>query len=163
MTVKKTKKPATKKKQLPKRAPKKSDSNRNQNILEFEKNARFTGDFNFAGRDIINKTTIIGFDEAQVVKLFDQLRKDIEANTKSSLATLEDLKVEISKIQSKVTEAAKKNEKVDEGFLAQRFRNIARMAPDMLDVVVKTLVHPMLGIGEAAKKIAKKAKEEAKS
>ena len=126
-------------------------------------NAHLNSNLNIAGRDIITKTTILGFDEAQAAQLFDQLRKDTEANTKSSLATLEDLKAEISEIQSNVTEAAKKNEKVDEGFLARRFRNIARMAPDVLDVVVKTLANPMLGIGEAAKKIAKKAKEEANS
>jgi hypothetical protein len=35
------------------------------------------------------------------------------------------------------------------------------MAPDILDVVVATLVNPLAGLGVAAKKIADKAKEEA--
>ena len=59
-------------------------------------------------------------------------------------------------------QAAKKNEKVDEGFLSCRFRNIARMAPDVLDVVVATLVSPLAELGVAVKKIAEKAKEETK-
>jgi hypothetical protein len=33
------------------------------------------------------------------------------------------------------------------------------MAPDILDVVVATLGNPLAGLGVAAKKIAKKAKE----
>jgi hypothetical protein len=49
---------------------------------------------------------------------------------------------------------------MDEGFLARRFRNIARMAPDVLDVVVATLGNPLAGLGVAVKKIAEKAKEE---
>jgi hypothetical protein len=35
------------------------------------------------------------------------------------------------------------------------------MAPDILEVVVATLVNPVLGIGVVVNKIAKKAKEEA--
>jgi len=39
-------------------------------------------------------------------------------------------------IQSTVTDAAQKNEKVDQSFLSRRFRNIPRMALDVLDIVV---------------------------
>ena len=69
----------------------------------------------------------------------------------------------MQEIQSTVTEAAQKNEKVDEGFLSRRFRNIARMAPDVLDLVVAMLANPLAGLGVAVKKIAEKAKEETKS
>jgi hypothetical protein len=70
------------------------------------------------------------------------------------------LKAELQVIQSTVTEAAQKNEKVDEGFLSRRFRNIARMAPDVLDLVVATLANPLAGLGVTVKKLAEKAKEE---
>ncbi len=63
-------------------------------------------------------------------------------------------------IQSTVAEAAQKHEKVDEGFLSRRFRNIARMAPDVLDLVVATLANPLAGLGVTVKKLAEKAKEE---
>jgi len=36
------------------------------------------------------------------------------------------------------------------------------MAPDILDVIVKTLANPVVGIGEVIKKMAEKAKEEVK-
>jgi hypothetical protein len=70
------------------------------------------------------------------------------------------LKAELQVIQSTVAEAAQKNEKVDEGFLSRRFRNIARMAPDVLDLVVATLANPLAGLGVTVKKLAEKAKEE---
>jgi hypothetical protein len=52
---------------------------------------------------------------------------------------------------------------VDEGFLSRRFRNIARMPPDILDLVVAMLANPLSGLGVAARNIAEKAKEETKN
>jgi hypothetical protein len=49
--------------------------------------------------------------------------------------------------------------KAYEGFLSRRFRNIARLAPDVLDLVAM-LANPLAGLGVAVKKIAEKAKEE---
>jgi hypothetical protein len=66
----------------------------------------------------------------------------------------------VKEIQITITEAAQKNNQMDEGFLPRRFRNIARMAPDVLDVVVATLANPLAGLGAAVKKISQKAKEE---
>jgi hypothetical protein len=49
---------------------------------------------------------------------------------------------------------------VDADFLSRRFRNIARMAPDMLDVIVATLGNPLAELWVAAKNIADKARRE---
>ncbi len=49
---------------------------------------------------------------------------------------------------------------MDESFLSRRFRNIARVAPDILDVVVATLTNPLAGLGLVATKIAEKARED---
>ena len=46
--------------------------------------------------------------------------------------------------------------------MSGRSRNIARIAPDMLDMVVATLANPLAGLGMVVKKIAEKAKEETK-
>ena len=115
---------------------------------------------NVAGEDVTAHTTTNGLSTSDIVQLFDQLYVAIEANPKPSPADKEDIKAEVKEIQATVTEAAKKNEKVDESFLARRFRNIARMGPDILDVVVATLGNPLAGLGVAVKKIAEKAKEE---
>jgi hypothetical protein len=78
----------------------------------------------------------------------------------TSPADKADLKAEVQEVQSAVKQATTKTEGIDENFLSRHFRNIARMAPDILDVVVATLGNPLAGIGVAIKKIAEKAKEE---
>lgn len=69
----------------------------------------------------------------------------------------------MEEIQSAVAEAVQTNEKVHEGFLSRRFRNIARMAPDVLDLVAAMLANPLAGLGVAVKKIAEKARENLKN
>jgi hypothetical protein len=137
-----------------KRASDKRSTVRTGNISDI------SGNVNVAGGNITTHQTTTGLSAAEIKQLFDQLYTAIETNAKTSPADKEDLKAEVKEIQSTVTEAVKKNEKVDEGFLSRRFRNIARMAPDVLDVVVKTLANPLPGIGEVANKIADQAKEE---
>lgn len=116
------------------------------------------GAVNIAAGDITTSQKTTGLSAAEIKHLFDQLYSDIEASSRIPPATREDVKAEVKDIQAAVTEAARKKQPVDDGFLARRFRNIARMAPDILDVVVATLGSPLAGLGVAAKKIADKAK-----
>lgn len=125
--------------------------------------SNISGNVNVAGGNITTHQTTTGLSAAEIKQLFDGLYKDIDARPELPRADKEDIKAEVQEIQSTVTQAAQKNEKIDEGFLSRRFRNIARMAPDLLDVVVATLANPLAGLGVAAKKIAEKAKEETKS
>jgi hypothetical protein len=92
--------------------------------------------------------------------LFNQIYTNIEARPHTSSADKDDLKAEVKEIQITITEATQKNKQVDEGFLARRFHNIARMAPDVVDVIVATLANPLAGLGAIVKKIAQKAKSE---
>jgi transposase-like protein len=122
-----------------------------------------SGNVNVAGGNITTHHTITGLSAAEIKQLFDGLYSQIDTRANTSPADKEDIKAEVKEIQSTVTEAAQKNEKIDESFLSRRFRNIARMAPDLLDVVVATLANPLAGLGVATKKIAEKAKEETKN
>lgn len=116
-----------------------------------------SGKVNIAGGNITTHETTTGLRAAEIKQLFDQLYAKIDARPDTSLTDKEDLKAEVKEIQATVTEAAKENKKVDESFLARRFRNIARMAPDILEVIVATLANPLAGLGIAVKKIAEKA------
>jgi len=49
----------------------------------------------------------------------------------------------------------------DEGFLARRFRNLQRMAPDIVEVAMETLKNPLSGMAEVVKKVARKMADEA--
>jgi hypothetical protein len=113
-----------------------------------------------AGGDITEHQTTDGLSVKEIKQLFEQLYTNIESRAKTPLSDKADLKAEVEEIQATVTEAAQKNEKVKDNFLSRRFRNIARIAPDVLDVVVATLASPLAGLGVAVKKIAEKAKEE---
>ena len=122
--------------------------------------SKINGKLNLAGGNITIHESTTGLRAEEIKQLFDPLYQAIELHRKTSAAEKEDLGTEVKEIQSAVIEASQSGETIDQGFLARRFRNIARMAPDVLDVVLKTLMHPALGIGEVARKIAEKAKEE---
>jgi hypothetical protein len=122
-----------------------------------------SGNVNVAGGNITTHHTSARMDAATLHQIFLDIYRDIDGLPSTSVATKDDLKAEVKEIQSTVTEAAQKNEKVDEGFLSRRFRSIARMAPDVLDLVVAMLANPLAGLGVAVRKIAEKAKDETKN
>jgi hypothetical protein len=140
--------------------PEKKSSSGKQTNVRVGNISDVSGNVNVAAGNITIHHTSTGLSAAEIKQLFDGLYTKIDANPKVSPADKEDLKAEVKEIQSTVTDAAKNNDKVDEGFLARRFRNIARMAPDILDVIVATLGNPLAGLGVAVKKIADKAKAE---
>lgn len=142
--------------------PRQKRENVKQTTVKVGNVSDISGSVNVAGGNITTHHTTTGLSAAEIKQLFDGLYAKIETRPETPTADKEDLKAEVKEIQTTVTEAVKKNEKVDEGFLSRRFRNIARMAPDVLDVVVATLGNPLAGLGVAVKKIADKAKEETK-
>jgi cell division septum initiation protein DivIVA len=139
---------------------KRADASGKQTSVKVGNISDISGNVNVAGGNITTHDTTTGLSAAEIKQLFDDLYARIETRLETSAADKEDLKAEVKEIQTTVTEAAQKNEKVDEGFLSRRFRNIGRMAPDVLDVVVATLGNPLAGLGVAVKKIAEKAKQE---
>jgi len=116
-----------------------------------------SGEFNVAGGNItVQKTT--GLSAAEISKLFEQLYSAIEARPGTPPADKADLKADVQEIHEAVKKAREEQKPLDESSLARHFRSIARMAPDILDVVVATLGNPLAGMGVAVKKIAEKAK-----
>ncbi|MEW6028503.1 MAG: hypothetical protein ACOYZ8_01990 [Chloroflexota bacterium] len=90
---------------------------------------------------------------SKFVAIYHQVdeRVDLPAADKS------DLKAELQTFEDE----DKKGPEANEGFLAQRLRNIKRIAPDILDVVIATIGNPVAGFGVIAKKVAEKMKAEA--
>lgn len=83
----------------------------------------------------------------------DALPAKVEAVTpktiKEAQGEVDDLKQEVLKGQG-----------ADEGFLMRRLHNLARMGPDILDVVTTTLLSPAAGVAQVVRKVAEKAREE---
>jgi len=140
---------------------KKSASSKDTNI-KVGNITEVSGNVNIAGGNVTTNQITSGLSTENIKQLFYQLYSAIKANSEASLTDKEDLKAEVEKIQSTVTEAVQGNKKADESFLSRRFLNIARVAPDVLDVVVTTLANPLAGLGITAKKIAEKVRQEIK-
>ena len=101
------------------------------------------------GRDQIN---VNGLNAEQVKELFSPIYGKIDGRPETDEEDKVDLKAEVEEIQA----AAAKGDDVDESFLSRRLKNLGRMAPDILDVVVATLANPAAGFAVAVKKVADK-------
>ena len=84
-----------------------------------------------------------------------KVNADLHIHSKYSAAVSQDMDL------PQIAHEAQKGDTADDTFLGRRLRNIKRMAPDIFDVVIATLVSPAAGLGMAVKKIAEKAKAEA--
>lgn len=109
----------------------------------------------FVGRDdhSVNITT-----NPDIAKLFQTLTAAIEQRPHTDTATKSDLQSEAAEIQA---HAQAKGDSPDENFLERRARNILRMAPDILDVIIASVGSPAAGFMLALKKSAEKAKQSA--
>jgi hypothetical protein len=111
-----------------------------------------TGGGDFVGRDQVNTA---GLSAEEVAALFERMYATIEARPNTSPEDKADLKAEVQEIEVEV----KKGDEADETFLARRLRNLKRMAPDILDVVVATLANPAAGFSAVVNKVAQRLKE----
>ena len=141
--------------------PKKKNESSKRTNVRVGNISDVSGNVNVAAGNITTHQTTDGLNAEEIHQLFLDIYREIDG-LNTTPVNKEDIKAEVKEIQTAVTEASQKNEHVEETFISRRFRNIARMAPDMLDVIVALLANPLAGLGVAAKKIAEKAKEEAK-
>lgn len=142
--------------------PKKKDAVSKSTNLRVGDISNVSGEVTIAGGNITKNLSPSGLSPAQLRDVFADLYQDIDERIGSRPVVKEDLIAEVRAVEETVNAAAQKKETVDEGFLSHRFRNIARMAPDILDLMVAMLANPLAGLGLAVRKIAEKAKEDVK-
>lgn len=87
---------------------------------------------------------------------FEQIHARLDEDKTIPPDTKADIKAELQEIKS-----ALEAPQPDEGFLARRFKNLKRMAPDITAVALETLKNPIGGVVEIIKKVSKKMAEEA--
>ncbi len=88
------------------------------------------------------------------ISVYQQIEVRIDLTTSGKA----DLKSELQSFESE----DKKGPEANEGFLAQRLRNIKRIAPDILDAAIATITGPAAGFSMIAKRVAEKMKIETK-
>jgi hypothetical protein len=86
-----------------------------------------------------------------IVPIFEEIYRQLYERKDIKPAEKNDIRAELQEIQT-----ALEDPKPDETFLARRFRNIQRMAPDIVDVAFETLKNPISGVATVIQKIAKK-------
>lgn len=128
-----------------------------------DKNVRVDKGAVFVGGDVQGSKIVtgnhnqIGNQEPMRDDLFAEILEKIEQLRDTPAEDKEDLKVNIADIKAET----EKEEQADPSFLARRFRNIERIAPDIADVVLTTLSNPLAGFATVVKKIAERARSSA--
>ena len=106
----------------------------------------------------ISNSKIVTGDHSRIASSskFSTIYKQVEERSDLSSTDKTDLKSELQTFEDE----DKKGPESNEGFLAQKLRNIRRIAPDILDVIIATIANPAAGFGMIAKKVAEKMKQE---
>jgi hypothetical protein len=98
-----------------------------------------------------------GLTTEEINDLFQIVFQKLEQKTDLPDVKKKEIKETIELIKDETQKGTETNEKA----LGHYFRTLARMAPDILDVVVATATNPMLGAGTILRKVAEKVKAEA--
>ncbi|HCB00790.1 MAG TPA: hypothetical protein DEP19_00260 [Anaerolineae bacterium] len=112
---------------------------------------------NVTGSNVVQgNNNIVTNQTINLTQVFEELYQEVDKQPISS-AEKEDVKAELVEVKTALEE-----KKTDETFFVRKFRNIKRMAPDIVDVAMETLKNPVSGVAEIIKKVANKMKEDAK-
>jgi hypothetical protein len=112
---------------------------------------------NVQGSNIVmgNHNTVSN-QSVNIAPLFQTIYHYVDTHPKLQAGKKQDAKEELKEI-----EVALEEPKPDENFILRRFRNLNRMAPEIVEVAFETLKNPIGGVAEVIKRIAKKMAEEA--
>ena len=105
---------------------------------------------------VVGNNNNIANQTINIAPLFREIYKKVEASKELSPQEKTDVKEELQEIQTVLEQPDP-----DETFLARRFRNLKRMAPEITEIAFETLKNPLGGVAEVIRRIAKKATEEA--
>ena len=105
---------------------------------------------------VVGDNNVVSNQRTNLTSSFQTIYKFIEQHPDLQPSEKKDAKEEIKEIQNEL-----ERPKPDENFLTRRFRNIERMAPDIVDVAFETLKNPLSGVATVVQKIAKRMADEA--
>ena len=99
---------------------------------------------------------VVSNQSINIAPLFETIYRFVEKHPKLQAGKKQDARDELKGIQSALEES-----KPDENFIARRFRNLRRMAPEIVEVAFETLKNPLSGVAEVIKRVSKKMAEDA--
>lgn len=107
---------------------------------------------------VIGNNNTASITTINISPLFDEIYEKLDEKKDIKPHDKEDIHTELKELQQELEKPAP-----DESFLARRFRNIKRMAPDIAEVAFETLKNPIGGVVEIVKRVAKKIAEDEKT
>ena len=114
----------------------------------------------FVGRDqVVYGDKVHGVGGEDLARLFADIYKQIEARPPDPDVDKEELVETVEKVEEEAAQGEEANPRKVERWL----RFLGEMAPDILDVTVACLTHPLAGVGAVIRKVAEKARAEAAS
>ncbi len=129
---------------------------RDKNVTAGERGVAIGG--NVSGSTIITgDNNVVGATITLQKEYIQQIFNEIEKHPDLDQLDKEDLKSEVKELQKE----DEKGPEAEEKQFSRHLRNIKRMAPDILEVVLAAVANPVAGFGAIAKKVAEKMKAEA--
>jgi len=128
----------------------KSQSQVVQGGINIEGNVVKIKNSNVSGRDFVEEIIL------NTNYSFSTIYHIIEKNKDISPETQKAVKQNVKEIEKEV----KKGNKARGTFIQVRLQNILRMAPDIVELVIATILSPATGVSLAVKKVANKLKVE---
>lgn len=105
---------------------------------------------------VMGSNNTVSNQSINIAPLFETIYRFVEKHPKLQAGKKQDAKDELKEIQ-----AALEQPKPDENFITRRFRNLKRMAPEIVEVAFETLKNPVSGVAEVIKRVSKKMAEDA--
>jgi hypothetical protein len=105
---------------------------------------------------VVGDNNVVGIQSTNLSSSFRTINQYIDRHPDLQPSEKKDAKEDLNEIQAELEKP-----EPDENFLARRFRNLQRMAPDIVDVVFETLKNPVSGVTTVIQKIAKRMADEA--
>ena len=105
---------------------------------------------------VSGNNNVVSNQSINIAPLFETIYRFVETHPKLQAGKKKDAKEELREIQTALEEP-----RPDENFIARRFRNLKRMAPEIVEVAFETLKNPLGGVAEVIKRRSKKMAEDA--
>jgi hypothetical protein len=105
---------------------------------------------------VMGNNNTVSNQSVNIAPLFETIYHFVETHPKLQAGKKQDAIEELKEIQ-----AALEEPKPDENFITRRFRNLKRMAPEIVEIAFETLKNPVGGVAEIIKRISKKMAEDA--
>jgi type VI protein secretion system component VasK len=104
---------------------------------------------------VVGNNNVVSNQRINLSSSFQTINRFIDQNPHLQPSQKKDAQEELKEIKTELEQP-----KPDENFLVRRFRNLERMAPDIVDVAFETLKNPVTGVATVIQKIAKRMADE---